>query len=300
MEKKKFSDNISAGEVLLLVVLFLGYVGTIAFFLLNLRTYFFLFFLFYSCISVVFLLVSHAKMTGASLRQTEQDVPRLEEEIQMISKYTQELSSLKQEQEKWLEEKEQLRADCASLKEKNTELSSSLELLQSQSPDVQAENLNDLLPPEEKPTELNIISTVSAVIEEMLPYSRKAGIQLLLSSASDTLMVRADASYLRILFRNIIDNSIKYMRRNGNLVITISNIGDDLFIVLKDNGEGLPSSETAHIFELNYQGSNRVSGNGLGLTQAKAIVEYYGGTIYAKSTSGNGMGIYIQLPENSH
>lgn len=300
MEKKKFSDNISAGEVLLLVVLFLGYVGTIAFFLLNLRTYFFLFFLFYSCISVVFLLVSHAKMTGASLRQVEQDVPRLEEEIQMISKYTQELSSLKQEQEKWLEEKEQLRADCASLKEKNTELSSSLELLHSQSPDVQAENLNDLLPPEEKPTELNIISTVSAVIEEMLPYSRKAGIQLLLSSASDTLMVRADASYLRILFRNIIDNSIKYMRRNGNLVITISNIGDDLFIVLKDNGEGLPSSETAHIFELNYQGSNRVSGNGLGLTQAKAIVEYYGGTIYAKSTSGNGMGIYIQLPENSH
>lgn len=300
MKKKKFSDNISAGEVLLLVVLFLGYVGTIAFFLLNLRTYFFLFFLFYSCISVVFLLVSHAKMTGASLKQAEQDVPRLEEEIQMISKYTQELSSLKQEQEKWLEEKEQLRADCASLKEKNTELSSSLEFLQSPSPDVQAENLNDLLPPEEKPTELNIISTVSAVIEEMLPYSRKAGIQLLLSSASDTLMVRADASYLRILFRNIIDNSIKYMRRNGNLVITISNIGDDLFIVLKDNGEGLPSSETAHIFELNYQGSNRVSGNGLGLTQAKAIVEYYGGTIYAKSTSGNGMGIYIQLPENSH
>ena len=77
MEKKKFSDNISAGEVLLLVVLFLGYVGTIAFFLLNLRTYFFLFFLFYSCISVVFLLVSHAKMTGASLRQESRMSPVL-------------------------------------------------------------------------------------------------------------------------------------------------------------------------------------------------------------------------------
>ena len=134
----------------------------------------------------------------------------------------------------------------------------------------------------------------------MTPYSRRSGIQLLLSSASDTLMVRADASYIHILFKNIIDNSIKYMHRNGNLVITVSNIGDDLFIVLKDNGEGLPSNETAHIFELNYQGSNRVSGNGLGLTQAKAIVEYYGGTIYAKSNSGNGMGIYIQLPAVTH
>lgn len=48
--------------------------------------------------------------------------------------------------------------------------------------------------------------------------------------------------------------------------------------------------------ELNFQGSNRLSGNGLGLAQARAIVEYYGGTIYAKSTQGGGMGIYIQLP----
>ena len=40
----------------------------------------------------------------------------------------------------------------------------------------------------------------------------------------------------------------------------------------------------------------RISGNGLGLAQARAIVEYYGGTIYAKSDSGKGMAIYIQLP----
>ena len=86
------------------------------------------------------------------------------------------------------------------------------------------------------------------------------------------------------------------MKRHGTLVITISNIGDELFIVLKDTGEGLPSEETKHIFELNYQGSNRISGNGLGLAQAKAIVDYYGGTIYAKSTPGKGMGIFAEIP----
>ena len=90
------------------------------------------------------------------------------------------------------------------------------------------------------------------------------------------------------------------MNRNVSLIITISNIGDDLFIVLKDNGEGLSTHETDHIFELNYQGSNRISGNGLGLTQAKAIVDYYGGKIYAKSEPGKGMGIYIQLPTSSY
>ena len=47
---------------------------------------------------------------------------------------------------------------------------------------------------------------------------------------------------------------------------------------------------------MNYQGTNRISGNGLGLAQARAIVEYYGGMIYARSSVGNGMGIYIHLP----
>jgi signal transduction histidine kinase len=90
------------------------------------------------------------------------------------------------------------------------------------------------------------------------------------------------------------------MQKSGVLVITISNIGTDIFIVLKDNGLGLNETETGHIFELNYQGSNRISGNGLGLAQSKAIVDCYGGTIFAKSTHNQGMGIYIQLPANTY
>lgn len=101
---------------------------------------------------------------------------------------------------------------------------------------------------------------------------------------------------MRILFRNIIDNSIKYMNKAGILTITISTIDDDIFIICKDNGEGLDPSETEHIFELNFQGSNRISGNGLGLAQAKAIIESYGGTCYARSRHNQGMGIYIQIP----
>ena len=126
--------------------------------------------------------------------------------------------------------------------------------------------------------------------------ARAVGLHVSVSTQGDTLLVRADRNRLIVLFRNIIDNSIKYMKRQGSLVITISTIGDDIFIVLKDTGEGLNEDETKHIFELNFQGSNRISGNGLGLSQARAIVESYGGTIYAKSTEGKGMGIYIQLP----
>lgn len=165
--------------------------------------------------------------------------------------------------------------------------------------DSQKALYESLLPPlkgEPSDEPIDLIRTVRNVIGEFTPFSRQAGIQIHISSTEESLALMADTERIRILFRNIIDNSIKYMKRPGSLTITISTLGDDVFIVLKDDGEGLPAEETTHVFEMNFQGSNRVSGNGLGLTQAKVIVEAYGGTIYAKSSQGKGMGIYIQIP----
>ncbi len=153
------------------------------------------------------------------------------------------------------------------------------------------------LPDETEDTRpVNVLSIARTVAGELSKDAAKAGLSINVSSSEKDVPVKADRDLIRILFRNIVDNSIKYMNRSGSLIITISTIGDDVFIIFKDTGEGLTSSETEHIFELNYQGSNRISGNGLGLYQAKAIVGYYGGTIYAKSCPGNGMGVYIQLP----
>ena len=160
--------------------------------------------------------------------------------------------------------------------------------------------VDPLLPPipesESGMETIDLIQIVEETMEELQSFANSVGLVMKISAADRPLYLNASALRIRILFRNIIDNSIKYMRRSGSLIITLSIIGDDIFIVLKDNGKGLSPEETPHIFQLNYQGSNRISGNGLGLTQAKAIVESYGGTIYAKSIPDQGMGIYIQIP----
>ena len=141
-----------------------------------------------------------------------------------------------------------------------------------------------------------ILSAARDAMESLTPFAEAQNIKLHLSATNDKLMIMAEPESIRILFRNIIDNSIKYMGRAGHMIITISLLGDDIFVILKDTGKGLSEDETTHVFELNFQGSNRVSGNGLGLTQTKMIVEAFGGTIYAKSSPENGMAIYIQLP----
>ncbi len=209
------------------------------------------------------------------------------------------LTGIREFSEKLGQEKESLENEITELKKSNTALKMELEEKAAAKASAKAEpDLSSLLPPisESETATVDIIAIAGEAARELNESAREAGLAIHISTVAESMMVKASPTRIRILFKNIIDNSIKYMKRAGSLTITISNIGSDIFIVMKDTGEGLSEKETDRIFELNYQGANRISGNGLGLTQARAIVNYYGGTIYARSNVGAGMAIYIQLP----
>lgn len=209
------------------------------------------------------------------------------------------LTGIREFSEKLGQEKESLENEITELKKSNTALKMELEEKAAAKASAKAEpDLSSLLPPisESETATVDIIAIAGEAAGELNESAREAGLAIHISTVAESMMVKASPTRMRILFKNIIDNSIKYMKRAGSLTITISNIGSDIFIVMKDTGEGLSEKETDRIFELNYQGANRISGNGLGLTQARAIVNYYGGTIYARSNVGAGMAIYIQLP----
>ena len=264
-----------------------------------------LFFLLHSLCIILFAYRTYADVHDDQMDSAtyQQDIGReladKNEELGRLKKSMEEsegkLLEVSREKEALSLENEELRKNIEALEEAKGALEKEKAKL-----DTAEANVKGLLPPMSsgymKNTTVNIIELANQAKEELEDSAREANLHVSVSSPGDTLLVKADPGRLKIMFRNIIDNSIKYMKKAGSLVITISTINDDIFIVLKDTGEGLPEDETKHIFELNYQGSNRISGNGLGLSQARAIVEYYGGTIYAKSTQGKGMGIYIQLP----
>ncbi len=240
---------------------------------------------------------SHNDYTGAEHLQQEIGILNAEKE-QIKGDYEILIREKDEELEKRLTTIEDLQDSLQRARADREQAQKNLQKAEETAAATVATAYESLLPPDDDDdaSNVDIIDVARRAIKELEADAVKAGLKVTISSASERLMVHASARRLLIMFRNIIDNSIKYMQTAGTLVITISAIEDDIFIVLKDTGKGLPENETKHIFELNYQGSNRISGNGLGLTQAKAIVEHYGGTIYARSPQGNGMGIYIQLP----
>jgi len=241
---------------------------------------------------------------GQEIAEKEKNLDEIRGQVRekdgMIEQIRSQMDSLRSENNSFKDEANSLHTKIRKLEEERTRREQEIAMEREQAKENQAHDYGALLPPITEGGEgretVNIIAVANQAKNSLLEEAKAANLHITVSSATDTLLVSADQGRLMTLFRNIIDNSIKYMKRAGSLVITISTIGDDIFIVLKDTGEGLPTDETKYIFELNYQGSNRISGNGLGLAQARAIVEYYGGTIYAKSTVGNGMGVYIQIP----
>lgn len=197
-----------------------------------------------------------------------------------------EIQDTKNELEKTKEEETKLRSEIEEVKKER----------KSGKIDIENGSLIPATSEVDTKSSFNIIALANEVVAEFESFAEKVGVTVRVNTSEQDLQIEADRDHIRIMFRNIIDNSLKYMQTSGNLIITISRIDERIFIVLKDNGEGLSEDETEHVFELNFQGSNRISGNGLGLAQAKAIVDFYSGDISARSSNGNGMGIYIELP----
>jgi two-component system phosphate regulon sensor histidine kinase PhoR len=89
------------------------------------------------------------------------------------------------------------------------------------------------------------------------------------------------------LFKNLIENAIKYNKNDGVIDIILSETASNVIFVVKDSGIGIPKEHQTRIFERFYQvnktRSKLQNGTGLGLAIVKHVVSYYEGTIEIES-----------------
>lgn len=147
----------------------------------------------------------------------------------------------------------------------------------------------------DKKERLLLTKIIKSTVNRFYPLAVRLGVQIQISAENPQLYVYAAEKHMRRIFENILDNSLKYMHRQGVIAMILSEFNDSLFIVIKDNGVGIKSEDTEKIFDKFYQGENSIAGMGLGLAQVKEIVEFYHGSVYAKSETGKGMAIYINM-----
>jgi len=113
--------------------------------------------------------------------------------------------------------------------------------------------------------------------------------------------VLADAVYLEIVIRNLLDNAIKYVdERNGKIRIAAFRSDNHVRLEVEDNGIGIAKDDLSRIFERFYRvdkaRSRQLGGTGLGLSIVKHIVLSHKGDIEVRSRVNQGSVFSLLLP----
>jgi signal transduction histidine kinase len=116
-------------------------------------------------------------------------------------------------------------------------------------------------------------------------------------------ILEIDPRWTKQVFRNILDNAIKYSPEGGLIVIRGEERPSDVVIMVADQGIGISPEDLIPLFERYFRvrsaASLHIPGTGLGLPIARAIVEGHGGRIWAESNLGEGTTIYFSLPKTA-
>jgi two-component system sensor histidine kinase BaeS len=145
---------------------------------------------------------------------------------------------------------------------------------------------------------------IVAVLGDVLASSKKrfadTGIELTNELPDRHIAVLADATKLERVFRNLIENSLRYTDAPGRLYVTCRESDDSVIIDLADSAPGVPTANLARLFDRLFRvddsRSRNTGGSGLGLAICKAIVQAHHGDIEASASEFGGVLIRVRLP----
>ncbi len=130
---------------------------------------------------------------------------------------------------------------------------------------------------------------------------------------SQSLILNFDPAKIKTVFRNLIDNALKYSSADIEVSVTpaiceersdeaISSTSPVANISVKDKGIGIAEEDLKYIFEPFYRAdpsrSRKTGGYGLGLAICKKIIDAHGGKITIESKLNEGTQVSVKLPKN--
>ena len=142
-------------------------------------------------------------------------------------------------------------------------------------------------------TSFNLISIINNVFEMLEIQAEKNNISLIIDSKKKKINVTADQEKIHQVLTNLIENSIKYGKKDGTTEISIEEILENKYLVrITDNGQGIKKENFERLFERFYRvensGNRSTGGSGLGLAIVKHIIDAHNEKIYVESDFGIG------------
>jgi light-regulated signal transduction histidine kinase (bacteriophytochrome) len=113
--------------------------------------------------------------------------------------------------------------------------------------------------------------------------------------------VRGDAELLRLVFRNLLDNAVKYTARRDPAVIQVGPVpaeAGEVVVCVRDNGAGFDPAQAGRLFGV-FQRLHRQDefpGTGIGLANVQRIMQRLGGRVWAEAEPERGAAFFLAFP----
>jgi signal transduction histidine kinase len=122
---------------------------------------------------------------------------------------------------------------------------------------------------------VDLAEAVRLAVGDVVPLADSKNIELELDAVPD-LHVNGDASALRILTRNLLDNAVRYSPAGGHVQVRLQGGAAGPVLTVDDSGPGIPPADRERVFDRFYRGPGREEGgSGLGLAIARGIAEQH-------------------------
>ena len=148
---------------------------------------------------------------------------------------------------------------------------------------------------------VDLVSVLEAALDTVRPAADAGHVELRPALQPGPPAFWGDADRLQQIVWNLLFNAIKFSARGGQVTLRLDMAGDQVRIVVEDEGPGINPQLLPHIFERFRQGDSSTTrkhgGLGLGLAIVRHLAELHGGTVMAANREvGPGAVFTVCLP----
>lgn len=152
------------------------------------------------------------------------------------------------------------------------------------------------------PKKLNLQRVIFETVEALAPQALAKEITLE-STVVEPQHAWADKNSLMTIFRNLMNNALKFTPEGGTVEVSAQTEEDTVVITVKDSGIGIPQEKLEKLFDMDEKkvtkGTKGEKGSGLGLNLVYDFVQMNKGTIEVTSEEGVGTTFSVSLPAHN-
>ena len=142
---------------------------------------------------------------------------------------------------------------------------------------------------------------LSPVVDDSIKsQSYSIGVKSLkvVNEVAPELVVHNDPSVVSLVLQNLLSNAVKFSYPHGEIRVRTEEDGDCVWLMVQDNGKGIPEQKLEKIFRFvsnSSSGTGGETGTGIGLFVSKQLLDKTGGAIRVESVLGEGTTVRFSI-----